>query len=87
MGRLFDAAQMSDAICDWPWAIFLKLQSNPKFVAASAVPECVQEGPSCLLRLAFTSIMPRDRSENVPRHLEIYLRSASACWLPDRPSH
>ena len=48
--------------------------SDSPFVAASTGPGYMLEGPSCTLRLAFTSNGPSGRSAKVPRHPEICLR-------------
>ena len=57
----------------WLWATRLELQSGPWFVAASAGPRYVQEGPCCAPRLAFTSTGPGGRTAEVPRNPEIGL--------------
>ena len=55
------------------WATCLKPQNNPLFVADSAGPCYVWEGPSCAPRPASTSTEPRGWSAKLPRHPEICL--------------
>lgn len=56
---------MQANVSDWPWKSCLEPQSFPQFVAASAVPGCVQEGSSCTPRLAFTSTGPMVVSKSI----------------------
>ena len=48
-------------------------KSDPQFVAASAGPECVQEGLSCVPSLTISSTGPRGNSSKFPKHPEIHL--------------
>ena len=74
---------MSDTTCEWPWATCLELQSDPQFVAASAGPGYVQEGPTCTPRLACSSTGPRGRSAKVLKHPQATQLSLS--WILLRP--
>ena len=70
---------ISGAACCQPWDTCLELQSDPQFVAASAGPGCMGEGPSCAPRPAFSSTETGGTSAKIPRYPEICLHLMACC--------
>ena len=90
LGRDSGTAQYRTLPVTGPWEAVWSC-TNQQFVAASAGPGRMQEGPSCIPRLAFTSTRTGSRSAKVLRHpkkIVLYqLPQASTYQLPNRLSH
>ena len=79
LGKNSGAGQFQKLLVTFLGNLF-RATSDPQFVAAFSGHVCAQEGPSCTLRLAFTTTGLGRRSAKVPRHPEIFL------CLPPTPS-
>lgn len=73
---------MSDAACDCPWGTSLEVQSDPQFLAPSALLGCAWKDQVCT-KAGFQQPQARGQVSKIPKSPEIYfhLPSSASCLL------